>query len=106
MKDNSHASSESLPKSPSELKDDALIYVDEGLVSYASSQSGPRSLYVDGIKINVDPSVPPLAEGDEEKKWGWLDLFKRRKDIADPNAIATRPSVYDDVNLAPHYAPR
>ena len=92
--------------SVSELKLNGLINADEGLASYASSQSGPRSLYVDGIMINVDPHVPLLAEGEEEKKWGWLDLFKRKKHIADPNAIATRPSVFDDANLAPHYAPR
>lgn len=72
-----------------------------------SSKSGPRSLFVDGIRVNVDPDVPALAEGDEEARWTWLDLFKRKKDtqITDWDAIATRPSVFDDPNLAPHYQP-
>lgn len=71
-----------------------------------AAKSGPRSLFVDGIKINVDPNVPALADGDTESKWSWLDLFRPRKPVADWNAIATRPSVYDDPVLAPHYAPR
>jgi hypothetical protein len=93
---------ENLPRAPSsESKHDSLMYG-----SYASPQSGARTLYVDGIKVNIGLHVPPLADGEEEKRWGWLDLFKRRKDIVDWDAIATRPSVYDDDNLASHYAPR
>ncbi|KAF9517801.1 hypothetical protein BS47DRAFT_1389517 [Hydnum rufescens UP504] len=91
------------PAPLSDSKHDGLVYVE---VPYASSQSSARSLYVDGIKVNIGLHVPPLADGEEEKRWGWLDLFKRRKDIVDWDAIATRPSVYDDDNLAPHYAPR
>lgn len=70
-------------------------------------KSGARSLFVDGIKVNVDPNVPVLAEGDTEARWTWLDLFKRKKSkpVYDWHAIATRPSVYDDPVLAPHYTP-
>lgn len=74
--------------------------------SQFSSKSGSRSLFVDGIRINVDSTAPPLAEGDAEVRWSWLDLFRRREKVADWNAIATRPSVFDDPNLAPHYTPR
>ncbi|KAF9517800.1 hypothetical protein BS47DRAFT_1371236 [Hydnum rufescens UP504] len=82
----------SIPLVPlSESKHDSLMYD-----SYASSQSSVRTLYVDGIKVNIGLHVPPLADGEEEK----------RKDIVDWDAIATRPSVYDDDNLASHYAPR
>jgi hypothetical protein len=74
--------------------------------SQFSSKSGSRSLFVDGIRINVDPNVPALAEGDVEARWSWLDLFRRKEKVADWNAIATRLSVFDDPNLAPHYTPR
>jgi hypothetical protein len=93
---------QSIPLPPlSESKHDSLIYA-----SSASSQSSVRTLYVDGIKVNIGLHIPTLAEGEEEKRWSWLDLFKRRKEIVDWDAIATRPSVYDDDNLASHYAPR
>lgn len=68
-------------------------------------KSGSRSLFVDGIKVNVDPDVPALAEGNTEARWTWLDLFRRKKPVYDWNAIATRPSVFDDPLLAPHYNP-
>ncbi|KAF8317201.1 hypothetical protein DL93DRAFT_2226556 [Clavulina sp. PMI_390] len=68
-------------------------------------RSGPRSLFVDGIKVHVDPNAPALAEGDIEARWSWLDLFRTKKTVENWNAIATRPSVYDDVILRPHYQP-
>lgn len=92
--------------SPSEEKLDA--FADESQ-SYSTSLSGARSLFVDGIRINVDPSVPKLADGEEEKRWSWLDLFRfgkaHKRTITNWNAVATRPSVYDDPVLAPHYTP-
>lgn len=75
------------------------------LDSRFTTKSGPRSLFVDGIRINVDPNVPALATNDSEMRWTWLDLFQPRKAVQDSNDIATRPSVYDDPLLAPHYAP-
>lgn len=83
-----------------------VFEVEDDHLSRFTTKSGPRSLFVDGIKVNVDPDVPALADGDVETRWTWLDLFRhKRNKVEDWDAIATRPSVYDDPLLAPHYAP-
>lgn len=93
--------------SSSSEKIDSISSDDEsGVDPRFKKKSGPRTLFVDGIRINVNPDVPALAESDTETKWSWLDLFRPKKPVADWNAIATRPSVYDDPILAPHYAPK
>ena len=55
-----------------------------------------------------DPSFPIEVDDlvdDEEEKFTWTKAIFRGKQIILPDlsAIATRRSVFDDPNLAPHY---
>lgn len=66
----------------------------------------PEDLYVDGLKIEIPADAPPLANFVGEDRWTWLNLIRPRRRAVALDAIATRPSVFDDPRLASHYTPR
>ncbi len=56
------------------------------------------------IKVPIDDD---LVEEQKEESVRFTDVFKRgRRPVADLDSTATKRSVYDDPNLAPHYWPK
>ncbi|KAI0513278.1 major facilitator superfamily domain-containing protein [Xylaria bambusicola] len=73
------------------------------IVPDQGAQGKLRQNEIDGgiEKEENEFSIAPLGEPQENRKF-W---FQRRKEY-NPNAIATQPSVYDDVDIRDQYLPR
>ncbi|KAG1826355.1 allantoate permease [Suillus variegatus] len=72
-------------------------------VGFSRSVSSLSSIGKRGSSLPTDDLVEEV-----EEQFSWTNTVFRRKQIAhpDPDAIATRRSVYDDPDLAPHYWPK
>lgn len=71
-----------------------------------SSSSSLAKLPLDEPSVNKAPLEAQLAEGQEETL-RLINLFKRgSRSKQSLDSIATKRSVYDDPNLAPHYWPK
>ncbi|KAG2041103.1 hypothetical protein BDR03DRAFT_947008 [Suillus americanus] len=88
------------------------------MATSASSTPGQQTPTTDGFSRSVSSlssirkrssSLPPDDLVDEaEEQFSWTTTIFRRKQMIprDPDTIATRRSVFDDPDLAPHYRPK
>ncbi|KAI6046808.1 allantoate permease [Pisolithus marmoratus] len=71
-----------------------------------TSSSSVKNNGVKDLNVSVYEVVSDLVD-EEGRQVNFTDiLFRKRKHLIDPDAIATKRSVFDDPVLAPHYWPK